>query len=346
MTSIFRTTSAKVQVLASFVAISFVIGLIFRNVLIFAGVTVLIYLGLISLQSQPPREIKIQRLIEKAQLFEDDVSKVRLQATNSSKRSIALVTVEDSVPQELNNDNPTAFSFSLKPGETRDNFYSIKASTFGVFSLGPIRIRCEDSTGLNIARSIIKDYSTVVVLPRTTERLTHFKIRPRKTKPWPGEIVARKVGLGMDNYSIRQYIPGDTFRRINWRASAKTEDNLLLNEQTAELGADTIIVIDARPASNLISSSGDSLVKHSLCAAISISDKLLRDRNRVGLVTVGLESDRIPPGYGRRQYQQTGTEPDSRQSWRGFHFRKHSELSQVLLPAPRPGRAHFAAPGQ
>ena len=99
MTSIFRTTSAKVQVLASFVAISFVIGLIFRNVLIFAGVTVLIYLGLISLQSQPPREIKIQRLIEKAQLFEDDVSKVRLQATNSSKRSIALVTVEDSVPQ-------------------------------------------------------------------------------------------------------------------------------------------------------------------------------------------------------------------------------------------------------
>jgi uncharacterized protein (DUF58 family) len=297
-----RTTSAKVQVLASFVAVTFVLGIIFRSVLIFAGVPALVYLGLLTLQSQPPGEIIVTRYVEKAQLFEDDTSKVRIRTINTSKRSIALVIVEESVPKELENDSPFAFSFSLKPRESRDNFYSIKASTFGVFSLGPMRTRCEDASGLNIAKSVISERSVVVILPRTTERLTHFKIKPRKTKPWPGEIVARKVGLGMDNYSIRQYIPGDSFRRINWRASAKFADDLLLNEQTAELGADTIIIIDARPASNLFSSSGDSLVKHSLRAAISISDKLLRDRNRVGLVTLGLDSDRIPPGYGRRQY--------------------------------------------
>jgi len=354
MTSIVRTTSVKVQVLASFVAVSFVVGLIFRNVLIFAGIPALIYLGLISLQSQPPGEITISRLIEKAQLFEDDTSKICIRTTNTSKRPIALVTVEDTVSQELENNSPTAFSFSLKPGESRDNYYSIRASTFGVFSIGPVRTRYEDSSGLNIVKANIKDYSTVVVLPKTTERLTHFKIRPRKTKPWPGEIVARNVGLGMDNYSIRQYVPGDTFRRINWRASAKTEDNLLLNEQTAELGADTIIIIDARPASNLISSGGESLVKHSLRAAISISDKLLRDRNRVGLVTVGLDSDRIPPGYGRRQYNRLVLSLIRVKAGGVFTFENipsylkyfYPHLAQVILISPLLDTEAFNASGE
>lgn len=300
-----KSTSSKIQILASFAAISFALGLLFRNALIFAAVPVVMYLALISFQSsKSPGPISVVRTVEKSQFYEEDGSKVRLRATNLGKQLIGLVTIEDKIPVEISSDEGSAsFSFSLKPGENRDFFYSLKASTFGVYSLGPIRAAYEDATGVNIAKSVFEDYSTVVVLPNTTERLTHFRISPRRTKPWPGEIVARKVGLGMDNYSIRQYIPGDSFRRINWRASARTTgDDLLLNEQTAELGADTIIIVDARPASNLVSPGGESLVKDSLRAAISISDKLLRDRNRVGLVTVGLETSRIPPGYGRRQY--------------------------------------------
>ena len=171
-----------------------------------------------------------------------------------------------------------------------------------MFSLGPIEITCSDATGISTLHKTLAVRAPVVILPQTPERLAHFKIRPRKTKPWPGEIVARKVGLGIDNYSIREYLPGDSFRRINWRASARTaDDELLLNEQSAELGADTIVIVDARPASDL--SSGDaSLIKYSIRGAISIADKLLRDRNRVGLVTIGMDSERIPPGYGRRQY--------------------------------------------
>jgi uncharacterized protein (DUF58 family) len=301
-----KYSSAKIQVLVSFAAISFALGLFFRDALIYAGIPVVLYLVLVSLQSDDILgPISISRTVEKLQFYEEDSTKVRLRTTNLGKRSVAFVTVEDRVPTELLGGASSAvFSFSLKPGEIRDCFYLVKADIFGLYNLGPIKTRCEDAPGRNFVTASFNETTSIVVLPKTTERLAHFKISPRKTKPWPGEIVARRVGLGMDNYSIRQYLPGDSYRRINWRASAKSpsEDDLLLNEQTAELGADTIIIVDARPASNLVSPDGQSLIKNSLRAAISLSDKLLRDRNRVGLVTIGLETSRIPPGYGRRQY--------------------------------------------
>jgi uncharacterized protein (DUF58 family) len=351
-----KSSSAKVQTLASFAAISFALGIIFRNALIFAAIPVVIYLILVSLQGQMPGPIMVARTVEKSQLYEEDTSRVRLRASNLGKRTIALVTIEDYIPSELKNeDSYSAQSFALKPGEIRDSFYSVKANTFGVYSLGPIQIRYEDVSGINVVKSMVEDRSVIVVLPKTTERLTHFKISPRKTKPWPGEIVARKIGLGIDNYSIRQYIPGDSFRRINWRASARNvRDDLLLNEQVAELGADTIIILDARPASNLISPEGESLVKNSLRAAISMSDKLLRDRNRVGLITIGFDTHRIPPGYGRRQYNRLVLNLIKVRAGGLFTFENvpsylkyfYPHLAQVVMVSPLLDREAFSASGE
>jgi len=293
--------SPKIYLLASFVCISIVLGIFFRTYFVFASIPVLIYLGLLALQNGPIFELSVERVIEKGELVQGDSSKVRLRITNTGKNPIALATIVDSVPLDLK-DGDSSFSFTLRAGESRDEYYRVRASTFGVFSLGPISAKCSDSSGMYSSEIAFENFSPLVVLPKTPEKLNHFKIRPRKTKPWPGEIVARKVGIGIDNYSIRQYIPGDSFRRINWRASAKlANEDLLLNEQTAELGADTIIIVDARPASDLIRGN-ESLINHSIRAAISVADKLLRDRNRVGLVTIGMDTERIPPGYGRRQY--------------------------------------------
>lgn len=348
--------STKVQLLGAFAAISFALGLLLRNALVFASIPVTIYLALVLLQIRTPRPVSVTRTVEKSQFYEEEISRVRLRVSNPGERSVALVTIEDTVPEELRDKSPPpSFSFALKPKEIRDSFYSIKTDTFGLYSLGPIRVRSEDPSGVSIVSSTVEDSSVIVVLPKMTERLIHFKISPRKTKPWPGEIVARKVGLGIDNYSIRQYIPGDSFRRINWRASARAaNDDLLLNEQTAELGADTIIVVDARPASNLYSPNGESLVKNSIRAAISISDKLLRDRNRVGLVTIGMDTNRIPPGYGRRQYNRLLLSLIRVRAGGVFSFENipsylkyfYPHLAQVIMISPLLDREAFNSAGE
>jgi len=299
--------SAKVVVLIILAIISFVLGLLLGSKMIFAAIPIVAYLTMALLQfAEPHLNVDVVRSVERSQLYEEDSTRVRLLVTNIGKSEIPLLTVMDTVPSELLDKELTKshFALTLLPAESRSLFYEIRGNVFGVFSLGPVSLRSSDIFGLRESERKVHLLSAVVVLPRMTERLKHIRIKPRRTKPWPGEIAARRVGQGIDNYSIRQYIPGDSFRRVNWKASARSNresEELLLNEQMAEQGADTIVIVDAREVSN-IGQGKASVIARSVHAAITITERLLRDRNRVGLFTVGLSSERIPPGYGRRQY--------------------------------------------
>src|SRR5580704_2250064 len=99
------TSSAKLAVLAAFACISFVLGIFLRNDLVFACIPVVLYLGLLAVKSRGVSEVSVERAVEKAQLVQGEACKIRLRVTNTEKRSIALVTVADSIPPELRNEN-------------------------------------------------------------------------------------------------------------------------------------------------------------------------------------------------------------------------------------------------
>jgi uncharacterized protein (DUF58 family) len=108
----------------------------------------------------------------------------------------------------------------------------------------------------------------------------------------------------MDYYNIRRFMPGDSVKRINWRASARHlqgADEFLVNEYMAEVGAEVLIVVDAgrSPGSG---SDRDPAVTFSARAALSIAERLLHDRNRVGLLTTGANPSRIAAAYGKRHF--------------------------------------------
>ena len=108
----------------------------------------------------------------------------------------------------------------------------------------------------------------------------------------------------MDYFNVRRLMPGDPVKRINWKASARHpegSDELLVNEFVAEVGAEVLIVVDPGRATGT-GQGRDPVMVHSVRAAISIAERLLHDRNRVGLLTTGAEPRRIAAGYGRRQF--------------------------------------------
>jgi uncharacterized protein (DUF58 family) len=247
----------------------------------------------------------VQRATEKVRIREGETTRVRLRVKNLGPRPVAMLQVRDGVHPELRGKNTrSVFSSSLRAGETRDFYYEVSANAFGVHTLGPIHLRVQDSTGLFESEAELGSYSELVVFPETTEKLGHLAIRPRRTRSWPGEIVSRRAGTGMDYYNIRRYTPGDPVKRINWRASARHAQGsggLLVNEYMAEVGAEVLIVVDA----GRVTTGGPDrhpLVVHSVRAAISIAERLLHDRNRVGLLTAGENPRRITAGYGRRQF--------------------------------------------
>ncbi len=308
-----------------FALLTFVAGLFVEQPLIFLSVPITVLLALTALRSRDPRpNVSVERALERVQLREEEVTRVRLRVKNLGQRPIAMLQVRDGVDPELRaGSTRSAFSTSLKAGEGKDFYYEVRANVYGIHSLGPISLRVQDSTGLLDCLGELASYSKAIVFPKTSERLGQLAIRPRRTKAWPGEIVSRKSGAGMDYNSIRRFAPGDPLKRVNWKATARQpeeREELQVNDYAAEVGAEVLVVVDAGRATRTPSGrdlSGEQTVR----ASLAIAERLLHERNRVGLVTTGANPSRVASGYGRRQFDKIavsllGMEPgDSRIQW-------------------------------
>lgn len=301
-------TSPRAFAIVGLIAVSLAGGLFLAQPLIFVSVPLTMVLVFTVLLARDPRaRVEVERVTESMRVNEGERTRVKLRVRNVDERKgIPMLQIFDRVPPELaHKGTRSAFTTSLRAGETKELHYEVRGNTFGIFAIGPVTLRAQDATGFFEAESQLSSYSKLAVFPEATERVGPIALRPLKTRSWPGEIVSRRSGAGMDYYNIRPFAAGDPLKRVNWRASARYAqgpgDGLLVNEYNAEVGADVLLVVD--PGRRTLTRSGElttSLL--AVRAAIPIAERLLHDRNRVGLLTMGSKARRIPAGYGRRQF--------------------------------------------
>jgi uncharacterized protein (DUF58 family) len=298
--------SVRVYLLAVFALLAFIGGLFVAEPLIFVSVPIVLLLVFMALRSRTPvPRLEVERTMERVRIRVGQTTRVRLRVRNAGSEPVAMLRVRDGVDPELRGASTrAAFTSCLEPGETRDFYYELHGNSFGVHVVGPTSLSVQDATGLVSRDAELPSFAKLAVFPETDEKLGRLTIRPRKTKSWPGEISARRAGAGMDYYNIRSLTSGDSLKRINWRASARRAegyDELLVNEYVAEVGAEVLMIADAGRAT-AYRAGYDLPAVQTVRATMSLAERLLHDRNRVGLLTTGLSPRRIPAGYGRRQF--------------------------------------------
>lgn len=104
---------------------------------------------------------------------------------------------------------------------------------------------------------------------------------------------------------IREYIPGDRFSWIDWKASARFNE-MMTKEFEARESDDVVIILDLMPSKNF-----ESLVKF----AASVARAVIRNGGQTGLFLAGNERLFIPPHGGAKQenaifYQLAKVKPD------------------------------------
>ena len=268
--------------------------------LIAASVPVLLYIALVRLLARDPHlDFKVERTTKGQTVYEGEQAEFTLRIGNSG-RDADVLEVVDTIPDGLRLACGTNRIFtSLQSGGQVEASYAVSAETFGVYRLGPVRIRSLDVSGLMVEEKSIESYFDVKVYP-DVQYVSKVQIKPRNPRNWPGEILTRKPGTGMQFYGLRPYAPSDPLRRINWKASSRSPE-FLSNQFMGEFGGDTIIVLDIRSAS-LLGVPPESTVAYGTRAAAVIAYRLLRDRNRVGMIALGDRLEKVRPGFGRRQF--------------------------------------------
>jgi uncharacterized protein (DUF58 family) len=214
---------------------------------------------------------------------------------------LGLLRAEDRLPRGLRlvSGNNVGFAAMAKGG-TLEMRYRLTSDVPGTYKVGPIVLTATDSFGLSSEMSVLRSAFELDVLPRVRQRRS-VSFRPRKTGNWPGRVVSPRPGSGQDFYALRQYLPTDSARVINWKAWARL-DRMYSNQFMSELGADAAIIVDKSSSSDFGIPPESALTYVERCAA-AVSSGLLLAGNRVEMAIVGDMFYRVNPGTGRRQFE-------------------------------------------
>ncbi|WP_134670333.1 DUF58 domain-containing protein [Halorussus marinus] len=177
---------------------------------------------------------------------------VKLTVRNEGESALADLRLVDAVPDELRvvEGSPRA-ALALRPGETATATYSVVA-TRGDHAFGDPAIRVRTLSGT--------DRATVAVEASGADTLSCSLgvSEPPFASPSPRRVGTHTTdsgGEGIEFHSTREYRPGDSLSRIDWRRFGKTGD-LTTVRFREERAARTVVVVDARPVARATARAG------------------------------------------------------------------------------------------
>lgn len=127
------------------------------------------------------------------------------------------------------------------PPEGRRLTYAITGARRGISAIGPLMLRTVDPFGLAQREQAFGETTTITVVPEVFT-LTPLAVRVGAAGG-TAQTSSSRLGQGSDNLAPRRYIPGDSMRRIHWRATAH-RGQLMVRQEESESSPDALVVLD------------------------------------------------------------------------------------------------------
>ena len=185
-----------------------------------------------------------------------------------------------------------ATALRLRAGEERSLPFVLRCRHWGVHRVGTVEIRARDVLRLVVWEQRVDLGATLKAYPR--EELLDRLLAPLQTRALTGSDVARAKGDGIEYADLRDYVPGDRLRSINWRASAR-RTSLVVNERHPERNRDVVLLVDSFSD---VRGPGRSTLDEAVRATATLATRYLDHRDRVGLVSFGGLLRWVQPGLG------------------------------------------------
>ncbi|GAA1638514.1 DUF58 domain-containing protein [Microbacterium flavum] len=166
-----------------------------------------------------------------------------------------------------------------------DLHYSVTPQRRGIRNIGPISVSSTDPFGFARRRHAIGRPLPLTVTPAV------LTLAPLADQA--GDVggtmhaTTDQIGQGSDNLVPRHYAPGDSMRRIHWRASAH-RDQLMVRQEEQESTPTAIVVLDRASGRWNVEATrapgGDRGFETAVCACVSIAARLVQEGYLVRVV--------------------------------------------------------------
>lgn len=208
------------------------------------------------------------------------------------------VTLHDAFPPELRGGVGVTELLALDPGEVLEVRFGLVALTRGEWTPGSVALRVRGSVGL-IVRRVVYDFDEPVAVVPSTAGVRRFRLLAMQERlASVGVRTMKRTGEGRAFSRLREYVPGDDPRYIDWKATGK-RGKLIAREFTVEQAQTVITLVDAGRAMTQLAGEFPRF-EHALSSALVLTDVAAHAGDRVGtLVFDDAVRAWVPPQRGR-----------------------------------------------
>lgn len=210
-----------------------------------------------------------------------DENGVRLDVENRYLFPIKIKVV-DEIPHQFQR-RDVLFEDKIKAGHKTVINYTLRPVKRGVYQFGTVNVFVLGSIGLISRRYKFQQSTDVPVYPSYIQMRKYQLMAISNRLSEVGVKKVRRLGHSMEFEQIKEYVQGDDYRTLNWKATAR-KGQLMVNNFTDEKSQQVYCIIDKGRVMKM-PFEGLSLLDYAINASLVLSNVALLKQDKAGLVT-------------------------------------------------------------
>ncbi|MDP5231778.1 MAG: DUF58 domain-containing protein [Cellulophaga sp.] len=213
-----------------------------------------------------------------------------------------LLSIIDELPVQFQKRDFEYNTTAIK-GEKREFDYTVRPVDRGEYVFGNMNIFVSSNLRIVKRRYVFQKDQMVPVYPSIIQMQQYDFLATSNNLTEFGLKKIRRIGHTQEFEQIKDYIPGDDFRTINWKATAK-KSQLMVNQYQDEKSQPIYSIIDTGRVMKM-PFNGLKLLDYAINSTLAFSNVALKRNDKTGMISFSKKIETFLPAVQKITYLNT-----------------------------------------
>ena len=212
------------------------------------------------------------------------------------------ISVIDELPVQFQK-RDFEYKKSIVKGIKQEFEYAVRPVERGEYVFGNLNVYASSSLKIVKRRFVFRKDQMVPVYPSIIQMQQYDFLAISNKLTQFGLKKIRKIGHTQEFEQIKEYVPGDDFRTINWKATAKN-DHLMVNQYQDEKSQPIYSIIDTGRVMKM-PFNGLKLLDYAINSTLAFSNVALKRNDKTGMVAFSKNIEMFVPAVQKLSHLNT-----------------------------------------